>query len=361
MEIKKIKTGEITEQELVNLFGNKAQKKSYKKNGRFVSNYKQSLLKNVSKYCKIKDYGKRIYRISEVYEYDLPFNFHKMNKSLYKYIVPLLLPYLINGHDENNKIDMNLNRWARKINMINKNYNLVKYNQKNISNVIHYPFELMNEFVHKLDNMIEWYINNAFDYLQSSGLVVCNEVYHVCKEVSDGKAKIDELGNVCTGIRPDKHLASEEELKFYFHCVDIADAEAGIENNKERYYSKKAKLFNYVLKKELYKEKIKYVHKTYEIYCTNLEKCKFVLSRFGENDIDMLTDRLNDEFTTMIIENAEKRFDSNPDKYKYCDDKNDYRQCFEGLCEIVINKDTEYIGTRIKKKKFEDDYSLHII
>ena len=56
METKNIKTGEITEQELVSLFGSEAQKKSYKSNGHFIGSNKKTLLKNISKYCKIEEF-----------------------------------------------------------------------------------------------------------------------------------------------------------------------------------------------------------------------------------------------------------------------------------------------------------------
>ena len=137
MDIKKIKTGRITERELVNLFGSDTQKKSYKKNGKFVSSYKSALFKKVNKYCSIEERekvdGRRIYEITEVYEHPLPSNFNKMNKSLYRYIVPLILSDLINGHDQNNSIDITVGKWAREINMVNKNYNLLKYNREDSS------------------------------------------------------------------------------------------------------------------------------------------------------------------------------------------------------------------------------------
>lgn len=82
MDTKNIKIGKITEEELVNLFGSDAQKKSYKEKGRFVSNCKNNLFKKVNKYCSIEERekidGRRIYEITEVYEHPLPSNFNKM-------------------------------------------------------------------------------------------------------------------------------------------------------------------------------------------------------------------------------------------------------------------------------------------
>jgi len=215
METKNIKTGEITEQELVSLFGSEAQKKSYKSNGHFIGSNKQTLLKNISKYCKIEHCGRRIYRITEVYRYPMLSNFAKINKSLYRYIIPLLLSYLADGHDESSKPDMRLGRWARKIGMVNKNFNLIKYNQESTSLETGIPVTVINDFFNKSASMVEWYMNNAFSYLKSAGLIVCNCVYHASKEISSGRTEIDEDGNIYTGISLDRHRASEEETRYY--------------------------------------------------------------------------------------------------------------------------------------------------
>ena len=95
MEKEKIKKGEISESELVRLFGSDAQKKSYEENGRFIGNYKKTLLKKMDRYCEIKDLGDRNYKILKIYPYPLPGNFNKMNSSLYQYIIPLLLTSLV--------------------------------------------------------------------------------------------------------------------------------------------------------------------------------------------------------------------------------------------------------------------------
>ncbi len=360
MEKPTIKKGKLTEKKLVELYGSEAQKKSYKENGRFVSNYKKTLLTKMSRYCTIKDLGDRTYKITNVYDYPLPSNFNKMTKSLYQYIVPLLLTNLINGHDENNKIDITVGKWAREINMVNKNYNLVKYNKEDTSKETQCSLDTINEFYDKADDMIEWYITNALDYLKSAGLIIWREVYRVSEEISSGESVIDEHGNIHVDISIESHQASEDEMNYYSHCVSIADKAARIENAGERYYSKKSKLFGEVLKRELYKKKIKCVFKTYEAYYVNLDKCNFVLDQFGNFQTDNLIGEFNEEFTKMLIENAGKRFDKNPNKYISYSEKDDYTLCFQNLCEITIDKNTEYLGHRIREKTIDDDYSLKI-
>lgn len=360
MEKPTIKKGKLTEKKLVELYGSEAQKKSYKENGRFVSNYKKTLLTKMSRYCTIKDLGDRTYKITNVYDYPLPANFNKMTKSLYQYIVPLLLTNLINGHDENNKIDITVGKWAREINMVNKNYNLVKYNKEDTSKETQCSLDTINEFYDKADDMIEWYITNALDYLKSAGLIIWREVYRVSEEISSGESVIDEHGNIHVDISIESHQASEDEMNYYSHCVSIADKAARIENARERYYSKKSKLFGEVLKRELYKKKIKCVFKTYEAYYVNLDKCNFVLDQFGDFQTDNLIGEFNEEFTKMLIENAGKRFDKNPNKYISYSEKDDYTLCFQNLCEITIDKNTEYLGHRIREKTIDDDYTLKI-
>lgn len=365
MEKEKIKTGYVTEKELVELFGSDAQKKSYDENGRFVSKYKASLFKKINRYCKIheceKENGRRTYEITEIYDYPLPANFNKMNQSLYQYIVPLLLTSLINGHDEHNKIDVTVGKWAREINMVNRNYNLVKYNREDASKETQYSLSTINEFYDKADNMIDWYITNALDYLKSAGLIIWREVHRVNEEKSSVENIIDENGNVNVDISIDTHQASEEEMEFYSQCISVADKTARIENAGERYYSKKSKLFGEVLKRELYKKKIKCVYKTYEAYYVNLDKCRFVLQQFGKLDMDNLISDFNKEFTNMLVGNAEKRFDKYPDNYLTYATKNDYSLTFQGLCEITVDKNTEYLGNRIREKNISDEYTLQIV
>lgn len=356
MELKK---GKITEAELVAQYGSDTQKKSYAANGKLLTKNKHTLLSKLSRYCTIKDLGQREYRITQVYDYPLPSNWAKMNKSLYQYIIPLILNSLINGHDQNNKINITVGKWAREINMVNRNYNLIKYNPNDGSAETKIALDTINEFYDKADYMINWYITNALDYLKSAGLIIWRESNRVSVEVSDESAIIDQDGNVRVNINIDNHQASEDEMEYYAECIDVADKECGIENAKERYYSHKSKKFNEILKRELYKRKIKSIYKTYEAYYINLDKCKGLLNHFGKVNYQTLINKFNRDFSQMIIENADKRFENNAKKYLYTD-KNEYRSDFSSLCDITINNKTDYLGGKISEKQKDDEYSLQI-
>lgn len=362
-----IKTGRFTEKEIVELFGSDAQKKSYKENGRFVSKYKTSIFKKINKYYNIKELekenGRHIYEIQEVYKYPLPNSLPKMKKSLYTYICPLILNYLIdNEYNKDRKIDITIGKWSREINMVNQNYNLIKYNKEETAKETQYPIDLIYEFIDKTDDMLNYYITTALDYLKSAGLIIWRDVYRINVEISDmNNITIDENGKVSLPLHIESRQATDEEMKFYSNCIAIADKAANINNATERYYSKKSKHFNDVLKKELYKRKIKCVYKTYEAYYINLDKCEYILNQFNQTDRKQLIKSFNEEFTNMILDNASKRFNKFPGKYLYCNGEDDYMLRQEGMCEMTIANETEYLGSRIKKSTIEDDYNLQIV
>ena len=358
-----IKIGKITEKELVELYGSDSQKKFYKENGVFNGSYKQALLKKMNNYCKIEELKKKknnnkIYNITEVYKHPLPSNFNKMNKSLYKYIVPLILDKLIHGHDENNSIDITVGKWAREINMINHNYNLIKYNREDGGKEFQIRMNEMNEFYDKSDQMINWYIENALDYLKSAGLIIWRQVNRVTVEESEVGRVVNSDGKIEVNVTTSSHQASKEEMDYYSQCIFIADKEANIENASERYYSHKAKVFQAALKRELYKQKIKFIYSTYEAYYVHLDKCMSLLEKFGKYNSKVMIDEFNKEFSNMLVENAGVRFDKN--KAKYLLDKDEYLLSFENLCEITIDNNTEYLGKRISNSKKNDDYDLQV-
>lgn len=363
MELENIKTGKFTEKEIVELLGTDGQKKSYSENGHFIGKSKQTFLNRTSRYCNIKELDNRTYKISKVYKYPLPNNLPKMKKSLYKYICPLILNYLIdNEYNENRKIDITVGKWSREINMVNQNYNLVKYNKEDTAKETQYPVDLIYEFIDKTDDMLDHYITTALDYLKSAGLIIWRDVYRINVEVSDmSKVTIDENGNVSLPLHIESRQATDEEMKYYSKCIAIADKEANINNATERYYSKKSKTFNDVLKRELYKRKIKCVYKTYQAYYVNMEKCEFVLNQFSQTNRKKLIKDFNEEFTNMILENASKRFNKFPGKYLYCNGEDDYILRQEGMCEMTIANETEYLGNRIKKSVLDDKYNLQIV
>ena len=148
----------------------------------------------------------------------------------------------------------------------------------------------------------------------------------------------------------------------YSQCIAIADKEAKIDSAGERYYSKKAPIFQNALKRELYKRKIKFVYSTYEAYYVHLDRCQALLDHFEGFNAKKFLDKFNQEFSDMLIENAGNRFDKNTKAtlrslYK---NRGEYELAFGSLCDITINNETEYLGKRIQKKTNDDNYTLQI-
>ena len=354
MTFENMKTGIISEKQLVKYFGTPAQKKSYSENGRFIGGYKKKFLDKLKRYCEIEDLGDRKYEITRVYEFPFPSNFNKMNSSIYKYIVPLILSMLTKGHDESRKVDITVGKWAREIKMVNKNYNLMKYNQEAVGEEFEYPTEAIAEFYEKSDDMINYYITNALDYLKSAGLIIWRDVYKIVTEESSGTVNLDHKGEVHTEVTLTTKQASQDDMDYYAACIKIADEENNITNASDRYYSKKAKRFQSILSRELYKRGIKNIYKTYEAYYINLDKCKFILDAFQIESMESLIENFNSEFESMIVENAKKRYKKIPSKYSYCKDDEIYSICFSGMCDMTINHKTDYLGERIKPQKAEN-------
>jgi hypothetical protein len=307
-------TGNITEEQLVRIFGNSKQQLSYIENGRFISNNKKYILNEASRYCEIIDKGNRIYSIEKLLSYPIGKSFNKMQKSLYKYICPLILSKLIDGHDENGKIDFTYNRWARQIEMINSNYSVIKKNISWVSNVeIEFKDRCddMYDYFSRVDTMISNYLSNSLKYLQEVGCVVCRDVYRIDYLVIDkDTTEIDQNGVVHVGKKTITHQASDKEFNYYTKCIKYADKIAGItgDHEKERYYSTKSQDFKKALSKKLWEKNIKNVYKTYEVYYLDLDKCEYYINLFvGKKTRDEFLNEFNNEFKDLILANAKKR------------------------------------------------------
>lgn len=338
-----IKPGRYSEKTLVGMFASQKIKDDYIKKGKFTSSNKQRLLDKISRYCQIQDLGNGYYTISKIHPYPLPAKWALMNKPLYKNIAPLLLHNLINGHDENNAITLTIGKWARELRMVNQNYPLVKSNKEDSAKLFDMNVDTIFDFYDKADAAMEYYITNALDFLKKALCIYWLQIHYVVVEITDNTNTIDENGNITPNIRLETRIASEEEVEYYVRCMEIADNVAHIENISERYYSKKSEEWNRILKKELYKRKIKLVYKAYKAYYVHLDRCQYLLEQFEPKTQEELHTELIEDFTKHIMENSEKRYKKTPDKYdtSYC-------EYFASLCDVVINPKTEFLGDSIQ-------------
>lgn len=366
-----LKIGIIKESKLVDLFGTDAQKKNFFEKGKIIGKYKIALFKQVNKYCDIQKINKRnskenLYKITKVYNEPLPMNYDKMQKSLYKYTIPLILNTLLcNQCDSNHAIGISINQWSKKIGMINHNYNRLKYNVKckksnnDIGRKI--PIDVINEFYNKTDNMISHYLTNSLDYLKTAEIITWKEVYKVVIEEPDEISTIDDNKNVVININLHTRSATKEDTDFLFQCIAIADQKVQIKNPSERYYSKKAQQFQTILEKELYRKRIKRIYYTYEAAYTDSNKCNELLSHFDNANSSQIIKEFNKTFSDMIVKNAGDRFDKDPTKYlKVAKSQTEYQSYFETLCETTVDYSAKCLGKKNREQDNDDDYNLII-
>jgi hypothetical protein len=304
---------------------------------------------------KSKD-GSHKYKLHSIYKYPIPPNFDRMNKGLYKYMTPLVLYFLVNGHDENNSVKFTIGRWAREIKMVNQNYDILRYN---VTKYQHHTMsdlglddltrQEVSDYYKKSDELLRYYLLGTLDYLKKSGRIIWRESYKIQKtEISKCDLIDNSVNTTVTIIESD---ATDADMKIYAECVGIADEKIGIVTEKERYYSEKSSDFFECLQRELNKRNIRLIYKTYEAYYTNLDKCNDLLSHFEVNSLndEKMVRELNELFAEKLTENAANRFIKHPLNFLYYDDQNELRRNYGILNDIVLNQNAE----RIKFKKYD--------
>jgi hypothetical protein len=323
--------------------------------------------------------GNRQYVIKEVYEIPKSKELEKMKNGLYKYIAPLILLKLIEGHDENNKISFTSNKWANQIHMVNKNYASTKYYKNSIAEKLEYDKDDVTDFFLKVDSMISSYFQMTLDYLHSTGSIIWREVDMVHEEIP-----VERLNGYSENGRPifepdmkqNERVATEDDIKFYTECLKKADDEARIEEGKtnQRYFGDKASDFARALGLALNERQIKYMYKAYEVYFVHLDWCKNIIKEFDiDDDRNIFIDKFNNEFIGMIMNNANDRYTNalenvlikydnsrkNKSKeYKYTEH---YLDIFTDLCDITINNSNNNISvTKILGIKEKEKYNNEV-
>ena len=340
---RKIKAGTITENKLVELFGSKKQIETYKKNGRFIGTGKNTILKNARQYCDVDDLGNNKYKISKVKEIPMTKVYENIHTGIYQYICPLMLQRLVS---EKRSLTFIIDHWAREINMVNDNYNIVKKKPNDaivkVVAIKETPKELLLDFYNRSDNMIYNYISKSLKYLQNLGLIIWREVYMITtKRVINADIIHGEVKNV---VAVETHQATDEEMDYYAKCIGIADQRCGITENgsNERYYSSKSYKWARILQEELEKKSINKIYKAYEVFSTNYGKCEKVLNMYP----DVLIKSFNGAFIKILDDNASVRYNKSKDKYDnmmmYEDEY--FLDCYDNLAKFVIEEGTESCG-----------------
>lgn len=355
-----IKRGKISEKELIALFASDSIKRNHQKNGCFRGDEKPRVLKVARRYCNIRDNKDRTFTITKVHklkesqehidnlpeDFDLssdidilPDNFNKMNRGLYQYICPIILSSAIEEHFKKNSFLFTPNMLAKRSKMVNCNYELIKYHIPKAEKEFQLSKSTIYDFFNKCDSTINYYITRSLQQLVKANLITVQDKYYI----QPTKPTI-----LCDGVEyiavkePTCKIATEQDIAFYEQCMRAANERVGIENDKERFYSKKSKTYKKVVTEELQQGGIKYFYKIYEIHCVNVDECKRVLEIFKYDEKSNLT-QFNNAFIDKLKNNAQKRKMKYPSEYA----REQFINTYADMCEIVIDNRTESLKERI--------------
>ena len=303
----KLQEGEISTKELVDIFGTEKQKENYIKNKKLNSGNKSSIINKASRFCEIQDLGKGKFIIHKVFNLNMDDELlFPLLKGLSQYITPLILTKLLNEQDENYKITLSFISWAQKFQMINGNYSILRYHQEKSSEYLKIDENTMFDYFNKMDDCIQYYLEKILKLLSNrSGLdlIEFDSVTKVRKIIRDQSTKGVKIKFKCNFL--DEEI-SDEDRKFVIDCENKAKEEAGITDNKEKFFSIKAKLYKEILSNLLITKNILFTYRAYNIFCKNKNEVHKVLSKF-ESILDYKDENFIEEFNNIFMDYIENK------------------------------------------------------
>jgi len=223
--------------------------------------------------------------------------------------------------------------------MVNCNYYPLKANKK-YSEQFNIDLNVFSEYFDRVDDSLQYYIQQSLEYLKKAGVVEWFKVPMVCKrKVSVENNLITDKHNVNVDIQYEKVRATELETQYALQCMDDVQKRLKIETRPECFFGKKSQLFASELSKLLKKKDIEYFYSTYEAYCldSNIKKCKAIFDTYEYND-DEFVKAFNAAFKDNIMLSATKRYEKIPNSL----DTN-YIEYFKLLTDITIDKDAKKV------------------
>lgn len=340
---------QYSEVELVSMICTEIQANSYKKKNKFVGGKQRSMfLDKLSTYCEYEyDKEQKQYTITDVYDSPQTMAQARLHKGIYRFLAPLILNEMINNHDENNKARLTVFDLAKKIALVNNNYDQIKYNMEQVGDELSIPFYIVYEYFNKTDLQIDEYLRRCIKYLRSENCVIANEVHVI--QTFEQSAELDENLVLITKEK-DVHTASDEEMKLYSRIIEQASREAGAFTNYDQWYGKSSGKFKKALKRLLEQHGIDYVCRGFEMWYIDLDKCKKMLDEYvAEFSLAENTRMLGEVFKLILDDNAATR----ASKKEMVDLS--YVEHFKSLSSLTVLSDAEDIRKKIKSWKTQPD------
>jgi hypothetical protein len=307
--VNKLQTGELTTKELVNLFGTAKMKSKCNKGGYIGGREKELLLTKARKFCDIEDLGKGKYIINTIYGVDKDDAIIPLKKGLYNYLAPLILSKLLD-EDDQFKVTLPFLGWARKFEMVNDNYSLLKYNQEQGSTALDINSDTIFEYFEKMDDCIKYYLQECLTMLsdqQGLDLIDFDSIKMVKKKFVI--PVVNNEGGIDITCQYVDEMVSDDDRRFIYECESKAKDKAGITNNKEKFYGVKSYIYKRELKTLLSQRNILFMYSAYNIYCKNPNEVQETLEKFANSNTtkDEFVKVFNDKFIEYVDRKAQNR------------------------------------------------------
>ena len=301
-----------------------------------------------------------------------------LKKGLYNFLTPLILSKLVEEHYQNNnfKITLPFLGWAKKFDIVNDNYSLIKYNQNKSSEQLGIDKETMFEYFEKMDDCIKYYMQECLTTLsKQSGLDLID--FDSIKMVRKQKLISEPNDNGGIDLIPSEwdEVVSDNDRKFVYDCESKAKAFANIVDNKEKFYGTKSLIYNKELKRLLRERNILFMYSAFNIYCKNIDEIKKTFTKFADVTLDNNNNFIttfNEKFLEYIdkkaknIHNKEQKKEDNADK-KYIKSYRlveTYIDNFNLLSDTTIKVGAENLKDKIKTddtQSIMEKFNINII
>jgi hypothetical protein len=254
--------------------------------------------------------------------------------------------------------------------MINDNYPLIKYHQKQSSEYLKIDEDIMFEYFEKMDECMKYYLDKCLNILGNKkglDLLEFDSITMVRKIIIDPKLK-----NIALDIECDcsDEVISDEDRKFVIDCENKAKEKAGITNTQEKYYGVKSHIYKNELRRLLSERNILFTYSAYNIFCKNPTDIRNILERFN-SFIDCQNDNLVETFNEVFIDYIENKANGRQKReFKKMDDEQiikkyrlaqTYVTNFKALSELTVVKNAKDLKDELKIDNIKDIMSKYNI
>lgn len=343
----RLKRGTYNESVLVDKVCSEAQRKSYHRKEKFASGKYQSMfLDTLTRYCDYEyDPETKKYHVLDVYKYPKSLYDSKIHKGIYQYLAPLILYEVVFGEGKKDRkavitsLDL-----ARTIDLVNSNYNSVKYNQDAAHTDLGFSQAVLAEYFNKADNRIDDYIRRCIKYLSAMNCVIYNETHMI-----GILPKTAEIENGHVIIEPAQiRRATDSEMELYAKLVEKASRKAKILSDSEKWYGKKAARYNTELTRLMKENGILFVCRAFELWRVDEAQCKNILKSFADKTIPQRRKEIGIVLKQIMDTNAENRVTKNPSL------GSNYIEQFKRLSDITLPYESESILPALPSAKNKD-------